>query len=47
MFGTKQSLFEKIQLGEDSFLELKDVRMTGARILGPTRDDLADELAAF
>src|SRR4051812_47402272 len=41
------SLMERIKLGEDSFMELKEVRLAGTRITGPTRDDLADELAAF
>ena len=38
---------DKIRLGEDSLLELKEVRMSGNRILGPDRNDLADELSAF
>ena len=37
----------KIQLGEDSFLEFKEVFLAGGRIKGPGRDQLADELAAF
>ena len=37
----------KIRLGEDSFLELKEVFLAGDRIKGPARDQLADELAAF
>ena len=39
MFDTLTELTEKIDLGEDSTLELK-------RAL-PHRDDLADEIAAF
>jgi predicted HTH transcriptional regulator len=34
-------------LGEDSFLELKEVRFAGERVSAPHRDGLADELAAF
>lgn len=47
MFGTRSELLDKIQLGEDSFLELKEVRFAGNRIRGPSQTDLADELAAF
>jgi len=47
MFDSIQELLEKIQLGEDSFLELKDVRFSGARVTAPQRESLADELAAF
>ena len=37
----------RIRLGEDSGLELKEVRFKGGKVLGPKRADLADELAAF
>ena len=47
MFDTSASLLEKIQLGEDSFLELKEVRIAGKRVNAPHRHSLADELAAF
>ncbi len=47
MFPTTKELLDKIQLGEDSFLELKEVRLSGGRVAGPKRDSLADELAAF
>ena len=40
-------LGRRIRLGEDSTLELKRVLLTGDRITGPNRSDLADELAAF
>lgn len=40
-------LLKKIRLGEDSFLELKEVRFAGDKLRGPSQDDLADELAAF
>ncbi len=40
-------LLKKIRLGEDSFLELKEVRFGGNKLRGPSQDDLADELAAF
>jgi ATP-dependent DNA helicase RecG len=47
MFDTRTELVEKIRLGEDSFLELKEVRLSGDRVVAPHRDGLADELAAF
>jgi predicted HTH transcriptional regulator len=47
MFGTRSELLEKIRLGEDSFLELKEVRFAGNKIRGPSQVDLADEMAAF
>ncbi len=40
-------LLDKIRLGEDSYLELKEVRLAGERVGAPRRDVLADELAAF
>lgn len=47
MFATRTELLDKIQLGEDSFLELKEVRFAGGKLKGPTQNDLADELAAL
>ncbi|MBN2801410.1 MAG: putative DNA binding domain-containing protein [Deltaproteobacteria bacterium] len=47
MLEGRSVLLEKIQLGEDSFLELKEVRFAGGRVRGPSQDALADELAAF
>ena len=47
MFDTRTELLEKIQLGEDTLLELKEVRFAGGRVRGPAQDDLADEIAAF
>lgn len=47
MFATHSELLEKIRLGEDSFLELKEVRFAGGKIRGPEQNDLSDELAAF
>jgi ATP-dependent DNA helicase RecG len=47
MFDNVADLTEKIRLGEDSFLELKEVRFSGSRVSAPRRDSLADELAAF
>jgi len=47
MTESARELMEKIRLGEDSFLELKEVRISGARVTAPDRDDLADVLAAL
>lgn len=47
MFDSPKELLDKIRLGEDSLLELKEVRFAGARVSGPHRDSIADELAAF
>ena len=40
-------LARRIQLGEDSMLELKSVRLTAGRVTGPQRSEFADELAAM
>src|SRR5680860_626382 len=47
MFDSTKELLDKIRLGEDSFLELKEVRFAGERVNAPHRDSVADELAAF
>ena len=47
MFPTRAELLEKIRLGEDGFLELKEVRFAGGNVRGPTQSVLADEIAAF
>ena len=47
MWANRSELIEKIRLGEDSFLELKEVKFAGGKLSGPKQDGLADELAAF
>ncbi len=49
MFDSAKELLEKIRLGEDSSLELKEVRFAGdgEQVTAPHRDSVADELAAF
>lgn len=47
MFDSAGELLDKIRLGEDTSLELKRVEVRGARVVAPSRDDLADELAAM
>lgn len=47
MLDSAHELLAKIRLGEDSILELKTVQLRGQKVVGPGRDDLADELAAL
>lgn len=47
MLASRSELLEKVRLGEDSFLELKEVRFADGRVRGPDQNQLADELAAF
>ncbi len=47
MFDTTDELLRQIQLGEDSALELKDLRYKGDRVNDPHRNSMADELAAM
>ncbi|MCK5197533.1 MAG: putative DNA binding domain-containing protein [Spirochaetales bacterium] len=47
MFDSIEELIKKIQLGEDSVLELKSVSIRGNKVSTPDRKDLADEFAAF
>lgn len=47
MFDSRVELLERIRLGESTYLEFKEVRFSGGRVSGPSRNDLADELAAF
>ena len=41
------NLMRRIQLGEDSVLELESVLLSGDSVKSPKRDDFADELAAL
>ena len=47
MFDSRKELLDKIRLGEDTFLEYKEVRFAGKRITDPRHNALADGLAAF
>ncbi len=47
MFDGSKALQDKIRLGEDAFLEFKEVRFASGRVQAPHRDSLANELAAF
>ncbi len=47
MFETTDELLKQIRLGEDSSLELKDLRYKGNQVNEPHRNSMADELAAM
>jgi predicted HTH transcriptional regulator len=47
VFDSPERLLDKIRLGEDSLLECKVMVFAGGKVKGPSRDDVADELAAF
>ena len=47
MLDSAEQPLDKIRLGEDSFLECKEMVFAARRVKGPTRNVLADELAAF
>lgn len=47
MRSTVEETLREIRLGEDSFLEFKEVVFAGGKIRGPRADVVADELAAF
>jgi len=47
MYVTPSELLRKISLGEDTSLELKAVAFAGDRVTAPSRNDLADEIAAI
>ncbi len=46
MFASATDLLARTAAGEDSSLELTEVRFRGDRLNAPSRDLLADELAA-
>lgn len=47
MFETTDELLKQIRLGEDSSLELKDLRYKGNQVNAPHCNSMADELAAM
>ena len=47
MFDTDSELLKHVQLGEDSRLELMDVRFNGNSVSSPDNRSMADELAAM
>ncbi len=47
MFDSARQLLEAIELGEDSWLELKEVQYSGSKWKAPKVDDLAAEMTAM
>jgi ATP-dependent DNA helicase RecG len=47
MYEDITDLLKQIALGEDSVLELKEVEISGNKVVGPHKDGMADELAAM
>ena len=47
MFGDTAELMRQIALGEDSVLELKNLRFDGNQVAGSHRNSMADEMAAM
>ena len=47
MFDSRKELLDKIQLREDTYLEVKEVRFAGQRVNDPHRNSFADTIAAF
>lgn len=47
MLEGSDALLRAIRLGEDGALEFKRVMVSGQRVTSPSRDSLADEIAAF
>lgn len=47
MTAWDEDIRQRLQLGEDSRWEFKQVQFTGSRPASPARDDLADEMIAF
>ena len=47
MIEDNETLLKQIPLGEDSVLELKEIRYSNNNIIGPHRDSFAEEMAAM
>ena len=47
MTYSNEEITRRLQLGEDSAWEFKQVEFAGNRPISPGRADLADEIAAF
>ncbi len=47
MFEDTNELLQKIPLGEDSFLEFKEVEIKGGRVANPNAESMAGECTAF
>ncbi len=47
MFEDTNELLQKIPLGEDSFLEFKEIEIKGQRVVNPNAESMAGECTAF
>jgi ATP-dependent DNA helicase RecG len=47
MTYSNEDIVLQLQLGEDSWWEFKEIVFSGTRPRSPSRNDLADEIAAF
>lgn len=47
MFENTAELLQKIPLGEDSFLEFKEIEIKGNRVANPNAESMAGECTAF
>ena len=47
MIWTSDQLLERLKIGEDSFVEFKEVVVRGSDVKAPLRKNIADELSAF
>lgn len=47
MFDTVQEIIDRLKLGEDSFVEFKEVKISGEKITDPHAESLAGEICAF
>jgi len=47
MFDTIQEIIDRLKLGEDSFVEFKEVKFSGEKITDPHAESLAGEICAF
>jgi predicted HTH transcriptional regulator len=47
MFEDTNELLQKIPLGEDTFLEFKEIEIKGQRVVNPNAESMAGECTAF
>jgi predicted HTH transcriptional regulator len=47
MFDTPQEILDHLKLGEDSFIEFKEVKFRGEGVIDPNAESLAGEICAF
>ncbi len=47
MFDAIQEITDRLKLGEDSFVEFKEVKFRGEGVIEPNAESLAGEICAF